>query len=361
MNFTAAGRPMGWTMDCRQTTSYDDARVIPGNLPPVMSASLLNNIQKFLFGWLLALVGMQSLWAEPADFPLLMNSTDKSLQIQMENIVRKQGLWRNVQRGELALLLAIVTDPDQPRLAEVNGHKMMYAASLPKIAILFGAAVALDDGQLQLTNTLHDDMINMIRYSCNDCATRVLELVGRDELIDLLQSPEFDFYDVNGEGGLWVGKAYDSRPAYSRDPLNNLSHGATAFQVARFYYRLQNGTLVSPEIGDLMQEALSEPGIQHKFVKGLRRISGLEVLRKSGTWRDYHADSALVRSRDDTYIIVGLAKNKQGGEWLTQLAEPLNNLVRDHSKAKKASNNLAMLWPSRTVPAAAPEGSPIQP
>ena len=323
-------------------------------------------MQKFLFSLVLALAGMQSLWAEPADFPLLMNSTDKSLQIQMENIVRSQGLWRNVQSGELALLLAIVTDPDQPRLAEVNGHKMMYAASLPKIAILFGAAVALDEGQLQLNDALHDDMINMIRHSCNDCATRVLELVGRDELIALLQSPEYDFYDANGEGGLWVGKAYDSRPAYSRDPLNNLSHGATAFQVARFYYRLQNGTLVSPDVSELMQEALSEPGIQHKFVKGLRRIGGLEVLRKSGTWRDYHADSALVRSKESTYIIVGLARNKKGGDWLTQLAEPLNNLVHDHSKANKPKKNLAMNWlgvnrNGVNTPSGLPEATPIQP
>jgi beta-lactamase class A len=206
----------------------------------------------------------------------------------------------------------------------------MYAASLPKIAILFGAAVALDEGRLQLTDELHDDMIRMIRYSCNDCATRVLEMVGREELIELLQSPEFDFYDASGEGGLWVGKAYDPAPAYHRDPLYNLSHGATAFQVARFYYRLQNGTLVSPEFNELMLEALSNPGIKHKFVKGLQGITGLNLLRKSGTWRNFHADSALVSSKDQTYIIVGLANNEKGGQWLAQLAEPLDNLVRNY-------------------------------
>src|SRR5690606_22286203 len=118
------------------------------------------------------------------------------------------------------------------------------------------------------------------------------------------------------------------------------------FQVARFYYRLQNGTLVSPKVSGLMQEALSDPGVKHKFVKGLHRIAGLELLRKSGTWRDYHADSALVRSKEDTYIIVGLAKNKQGGEWLTQLAEPLNNLVQAQNKAKRVNNSLAMNRPS---------------
>lgn len=245
----------------------------------------------------------------------------------MERLVRRQGLWNAVQRGELSLLLAIVTDPARPRLAELNGHEMMYAASLPKIAIMFGAAVAIEEGRLELDADLHEEIVNMIRYSCNPCATRVLELVGREELIKLLESPEYDFYDPQGEGGLWVGKDYGPSPAYHRDPVKNLSHGATAFQVARFYYRLNAGTLVSPEYTNLMMEALSSPGIDHKFVKGLRGVKGLDIRRKSGTWRDFHADSALINYRDETYIIVGLTHNKNGGQWLAQLARPLNDLV----------------------------------
>ncbi|HMB59017.1 MAG TPA: serine hydrolase [Xanthomonadales bacterium] len=272
--------------------------------------------------------------SDDGSFPLLASSADKKLQVQLENVVRKQGLWRAVEKGELAVLLAIVTDPERPRLAELNGHKMMYAASLPKIAILLGVAVAIESGRLELNNELHEEIVNMIRYSCNDCATRVLNLVGREELIQLLQSPEYDFYDPNGEGGLWVGKDYGPYPAYHRDPLNNLSHGATAFQVARFYYRLDTGTLVSPEYTELMREALSNPGLKHKFVKGLQGVKGVEVLRKSGTWKNFHADSALVHVQDQTYIMVGLAKNQNGGKWLTQLARPLNDLVRSQKPLK---------------------------
>ena len=259
---------------------------------------------------------------------LLTDQRDAQLQAEMETVVRRQGLWNAVQRGELSLLLAIVTDPEKPRLAELNGHEMMYAASLPKIAILLGAAVAIEEGRLKLDEPLKEEIVNMIRYSCNPCATRVLELVGREELIELLESPEYDFYDPEGEGGLWVGKDYSPSPAYHRDPVKNLSHGATAFQVARFYYRLNAGTLVSPAYTDLMMEALSSPGIDHKFVKGLRGVKGLDIRRKSGTWRDYHADSALIHYRDQTYIIVGLTHNRNGGQWLTQLAGPLNELVR---------------------------------
>jgi beta-lactamase class A len=268
-----------------------------------------------------------------------MGAADKTLQIQMESLVRKQGLWNAVERGELALLLAIVTDPAEPRLAELNGHQMMYAASLPKIAILLGAAVAIEDGKLNLNNALQSDITNMIRYSCNECATRVLGLVGREELIDLLESPEFDFYDPNGEGGIWVGKDYGPGQAYHRDPINNLSHGATAFQVARFYYKLNSGTLVNPENTDLMMEALSKPGIQHKFVKGLQGVKGIEIMRKSGSWKEYHADSALVHYQDQTYIIVGMARNANGGQWLTQLAAPLNDLVKPKNKPDSIAMN----------------------
>ncbi len=288
---------------------------------------------------LLAFVCALPAMAAETHYPMLSTAADAQLQAQLEDMVRKQGLWRNVERGELAILLAIVTDPDHPRLAELNGHQMMYAASLPKIAILLGAAVAIEEGRLVLDDQLHEELVNMIRYSCNACATRVLELVGRENLIALLQSPEYDFYDANGEGGLWVGKDYASGTAYHRDPLNHLSHGATAFQVARFYYRLNSGTLVSPEYTELMLEALSKPGIQHKFVKGLQGTPGIRFFRKSGTWKDYHADSALIRHDGQTYIIVGLAHNRNGGKWLTQLARPLNDLVVAGPAPRKVALN----------------------
>jgi beta-lactamase class A len=279
----------------------------------------------------------ETMAAEGSDnpFSLLADAQDPALQLELEGVVRRQGLWQAVEKGDLALLLAIVTDSTRPRMAELNGHQMMYAASLPKIAILFGAAVSIERGRLPLTRALQQDMVDMIRVSCNDCATRVLEQIGREELIGLLQAPEYAFYDPNGEGGLWVGKDYAATRAYQRDPLFGLSHGATAFQVARFYYRLKTGTLVGPEATELMLEALSRPGIKHKFVKGLEGIPGIRMLRKSGTWKTFHADSALVHYQDQTYIMVGLANNENGGQWLAQLASPLNDLVRNQGRSSR--------------------------
>jgi beta-lactamase class A len=264
---------------------------------------------------------------------LLNESGDLQLQQALEVLVLEQNLAAAVNKQELALVLVIVTDPDNPRLAEINGHNMLYAASLPKIAILLGAAVAIDESRLELNDELQKDLDDMIRHSCNACATRVLGLVGREELLEILQSPEYNFYDQEA-GGLWVGKDYGPGSAYHRDPLSGLSHGATAFQAARFYYKLHTGTLVSPEQSEMMLDVLSRPGISHKFVKGLEPYPNLEIFRKSGTWKTYHADSALIRTDGLAYIIVALANNANGAAWLEQLAGPLHELaVSQNSKA----------------------------
>lgn len=252
---------------------------------------------------------------------------DALLQQRLEIVVEQQGLASASRRGALAVTLLVLTDPDHPRLAQINGHNMLYAASLPKIAILLGAAVAIDEGRLTPDAALRQDIDDMIRHSCNACSNRVLERVGRDQLLELLQSPRYSLYDPEGSGGLWVGRDYARGPAYRRDPLAGLSHGANTFQVARFYCGLHLGTLASPAQSEMMLEAMSRPGIAHKFVAGLAGREGLEIYRKSGTWRSFHADSMLVRSGDQAYVMVALADDPEGGAWLERLAQPLHDLA----------------------------------
>lgn len=265
---------------------------------------------------------------------LLSESGDHVLQQKLEKLLREQNLWAAAERGDLSMALVIVTDPARPRLAQVNGHDMVYAASLPKIAILLGAAVEIEEGRLELDPELNQDLNDMIRYSCNDCATRVLGRVGRQRLLDTLQSPQYDFYDQEDAGGLWVGKDYGPAQAYQRDPLAGLSHGATAFQAARFYYKLYTRSLVSPAQSEMMLETLARPGISHKFVKGLEAYDGLGLYRKSGTWKSYHADSALVTSNGHAYIMVALVHDAQGEEWLERLAAPLHELAVSESATR---------------------------
>jgi beta-lactamase class A len=257
----------------------------------------------------------------------LRDAGDPALQRGLERVVRDLGLDGEVRARRLSLAIVDVTDPSAPRLAMLNGDEMVYAASLPKVAILLGACVEAEAGRLPLDESRRAAMVNMIRHSSNEDATRVLRWVGEQRLLEILQSERFRFYESNGAGGLWVGKAYGGEGAYRRDPLRNLSHGATAYQVARLYHELATGRLLSPAFAEVMKDALSRPGIRHKFVKGLESRPGVTIYRKSGTWRDHHADSALVEHGRHRYVLVGLAEHAQGGDWLARLAAPLHDLL----------------------------------
>jgi beta-lactamase class A len=260
--------------------------------------------------------------------PPLRGSENPRLQANLESRLKHLKLDAPVRRGELAVALVDVTDPQHPSLAQVNGDEMMYAASLPKIAILLAAFERIHEGRLELNDENRELMANMIRHSSNSAATELIHRVGRNYINKVLTSPKYRLYDERYNGGLWVGKEYAKGVAYKRDPLHNLSHGATAFQVARFYYLLETGQLVSPALSREMKQMLGDPGIRHKFVKGLMEISPeAQIYRKSGTWRNWHADSAIVEHAGRTYIAVGLAQSPAGGKWLKDLIAELDTII----------------------------------
>jgi beta-lactamase class A len=274
-----------------------------------------------------ALLGMSATRA-PAAAPVdLRTCADAALQAGLEREIGRLGLGSAVSDHRLAVSLVDLSSGDAPRLAMLNGDAMMYAASLPKIAILLGAFVPAERGKLVLDEPTLASLNRMIRSSSNADASAMLAKVGAQALLDILTLPRYRFYDPATGGGLWVGKAYGKAPAYHRDPLEGLSHGATAFQVARFYFMLDRGELVSPELTRQMKAALGDPGIRHKFVKGLESKPDTRVYRKSGTWRQFHSDSALVEGRRRRYILVGIAEDPRGGEWLEKMAAPLDDLV----------------------------------
>lgn len=261
------------------------------------------------------------------EYPSLWESSDQALQQQLDLILDTLGYERPIRDKRMAVALVDITDLSNPRVAAVNGNTMMYAASVPKLAILLGAFVEIREGHMTLDDETRNSLTEMIRFSSNMEATRMLNRVGKQRLIEILQSNEFDLYDFDDGGGLWVGKEYGKSPAYQRDPLHNFSHGATAMQVARFYYLLETGQVVGKKLSAEMKDMLGDPGIKHKFVKGLGAYPDVEVYRKSGTWRRWHGDSALVEAGERRYIIVGLVEDSRGGEWLSRMIKPIHELM----------------------------------
>lgn len=261
-------------------------------------------------------------------WPGLADSLDPALQHQLEDEIAGLGLSGFVRDKRLAVALVDITDPHHPRFAAVNPDLGIYAASLPKIAILLGVfQKAADEGRSIDRNTISLCRA-MIRESSNPAATELLNEVGFEYLADLLQSKRYALYDELHDGGLWVGKAYASTQAWKRDPVNNLSHGATVFQVARFYYLLDTGRLVSPEASSMMKAILGKPALHHKFVEGLlANRPGSRIYRKSGTWKDWHSDSAIVERDGRRYIAVAMAQSRNGGSMMSRIIVALDDIV----------------------------------
>lgn len=255
--------------------------------------------------------------------PLLTN-TDTNLQQALRQSLHAQGWSRLLKQRKFAVALVDLTNPARPQYAQINGNTMMYAASLPKIAILLAAADALANGSLHMDDAIDDDMRSMIHRSSNQAATRMIDrLGGLDRVNAVLTDPRFKFYDEANGGGLWVGKRYAKQGRRLPDPVNGISHGASANQVARFYYRMATGRLVSPAASTRMLDYMSDPGIGHKFVKSLQEDAPqAKLYRKSGTWRDWHSDSVLVWGPDwRRYILIGMVEDSAGEQILQQLVE----------------------------------------
>ncbi len=263
------------------------------------------------------------------DWQPLYDVVDAELQSSLEKRLAQNPEWaRLIARKKMAIGIVDMSG-DTPRFARVNGNHMMYAASLPKIAILVAAYVAIDDGSLQETEQLRKDLGDMIRVSSNPAATRVLDAVGMKKLQAVMKDPKYGFYDEQRGGGLWVGKRYAAAGPRVGDPLYNISHGATATQVCRVFYLLANGRLINPARSAMMLEDLADPRLHHKFVSQLEeRAPNAKMYRKSGTWKQWHADAIMVQgTRWRDYILVGLVESDNGEKILRQVLPAVEELI----------------------------------
>ena len=262
---------------------------------------------------------------EPAS---LWDMEDPELQVELEAALAHLGLMQAARRRQLCVAFVDMNERERPRVAAVNGDTMMYAASLPKIAVLLAAFEQVAQGELALDSGTQTSLEQMIRRSSNSAATQIIHLVGKENIARILSSPRYRLYDPEHNGGLWVGKDYAKGGLWRRDPLANLSHGATAMQVARFYYLLETGRLVSPEHSKNMKAILANTQLRHKFARALLEVDPDATLyRKSGSWRTYHSDSALVEDVDRTYIAVALINHPDGGKWLIEIAKALDAIM----------------------------------
>ena len=261
----------------------------------------------------------------------LRQLVNKDMQQALEKQLQKNKAWAKlISRKKMAVGLVDLSDAYHVKFARVNGSVMMYAASLPKLAILLAAAQSLEDGTLKETPEVLHDMRIMISQSDNAAATRMIDRMGLERIDQVLTNPHYELYDPQKGGGLWVGKRFAKTGRRYPDPLMGISHGASVTQVCRFYYLLAMGKLVNRERSEQMLEILKDPELHHKFVNTLDKIApAAELYRKSGTWRNWHADSALVWGTVwRRYIVAALVEDPNGEKILRDLIPVIEEILK---------------------------------
>jgi beta-lactamase class A len=258
---------------------------------------------------------------------------DRHLQVKLGQALKQHALWQSlIDQQKMAVGLVDLSDPKKPRFARVNGNVMMYAASLPKIAVLLAAFQGFEDGTLRETPQMRTDLIEMIRRSDNIAATQVINRLGLPKIAAVLQDPRYRFYDRNKGGGLWVGSDYGPHLEQNPEPLKNLDHAATVNQVCRFYYLLAYGRLINRERSRQMLKILAFPDLDDKFVRALGgAVPPNHLYRKSGEWKLWNSDSILVWDGAwRRYILVALVEHAQGESILRQLLPAMEQVLRSH-------------------------------
>ena len=273
----------------------------------------------------------------------LTSFSDILLQKSLELELRANPEWNKlIASKKMSVGIVDLSNPDQARFASVNGNHMMYAASLPKIAILLAAMDALEKGELEETDAVKNDMKIMISKSNNAAATRMIDRVGYEKIESVMTDPKYMFYDEDHGGGLWVGKRYGGGGDTNREPIKNLSHAASVNQVCRYFYLLSYGKLVSENRSKQMLNIMGNPGLHHKFVNTLDQIApNAKLFRKSGSWRTYHSDAILVWGKDPSrrYILVALIDDPSGEQIIRNLVRPIEKAIKSKVTASPVVSN----------------------
>jgi beta-lactamase class A len=244
-----------------------------------------------------------------------------TLQRCLDGVVARMGLQADAREGRFSVAMADLTaDADHPAYAGVADTRMMYGASVPKIATLGAAfqwrrdvraaAAAMGTGAFEgspaeFTHGFREELRRMIFHSNNLAATTAAHRTGLPRIASWLW--DTGLYDPALGGGVWLGRGFFHDPVWRPEPLRNLAHAASARSLVTFYTLLGQDRLVDAASSAEMR-VLMEPSAFHNRIRRavLERWPGAHIYRKTGTWHQYRHDSALVERPGARYAVAAL-------------------------------------------------------
>jgi beta-lactamase class A len=250
---------------------------------------------------------------------------DAALQARLEQIDADLRARYGMTTEQTA---AGVLDLVHLKLAMIHPDRIEYAASVPKIGILLAYFQLHPQAATNLDPQTRHELGLMAKASDNEMASKFSHELGLKSIQKVLN--DYGFYDQSHGGGIWVGKHYGKDKERIGDPIADHSHAATVRQLLRYWLLLEQGKLVSPAASRVMREIFDSPDIPHddiKFVHALADRPGVHILRKWGTWEDWHHDCAVVTASGRHYILVGLTRHPKGDDYLVDLARTVDDCM----------------------------------
>jgi beta-lactamase class A len=253
------------------------------------------------------------------------NQPDAALQSKLEALDAGLRDRFNMEANQTAVGLL---DLKTHRLAMVRPDHEEYAASVAKIGILLAYFQLHPEAAANLDAGTKHELGLMAKISSNEMAAKYSREMGLRQIQEVINN--YHLYDTNHGGGIWVGKHYGAGGERIGDPIGNNSHAATVRQLLRYFLMLEQDQLVSPPASRTMREIFASPDIPPDDIKFVKGLGGREVqiLRKWGSWEDWHHDAAVITGPGRRYILVAMTHHPRGDEYLVALAPAVDDLMK---------------------------------
>jgi beta-lactamase class A len=263
----------------------------------------------------------------------------------------------NVFRNKLRVALLDLGSGGSPRLAQYDGDKPVYPASVIKFVYLMAAYAWQEEGRLRIDDDFDHDLTHMIFESSNQATQRVFARLTATE-----PGPELpaDAYSAYRDRRFAVQRWLDSldvdglhcvNPTYDGDgdltgrdrqfvgdhaiggglPADGGAfpnrNAMTAVGTAKLLALLATDRALSPEDSATVRRRMRrDPRIQPHLVPriagGAARLADLEVYSKSGTWGPIYADAGIVRHESGRQmIVVVFTQGHYRGDFIANLTE----------------------------------------
>jgi beta-lactamase family protein len=265
-----------------------------------------------------------------------------------------------LSRTVIGIALLDLTDPDRPRLAHVHGDRPIYPASVVKFVYLMAAYAWREQGRLTIDPGLDAELSAMIRESSNQATQKVFaRLTGTQPGPALGPDDYRDFRDRRLAVKRWlatlgiddlhcVNPTYDGGgDLYGRDEqfLRDRSVAAmgglpsrgneypnrqamTAIGTVKLLALLATDRALDQADSltvrlRMKRDPKEQPHLANRIAGGAKRVPGVEVYAKSGTWGPIYADAGIVHHPDGRQFALAVftsANPPYRGDLIAELA-----------------------------------------